>query len=377
MQVMPNTREFFGREGTEFANGYVAEPFCCPSRASIFSGKYPHNHGITSNDGTAFDADDTWQRRLHELGYYTGIIGKYLNGVQTSRAPHFDFRQPISPYNAVDEQAQLKDLSSRFLDQAEAGDGQPWALVYSTQSPHFPWNVKPTTPQPLPDFDPRPPSLDETDLADKHPAVAAVAAAEPTGSQPIYDTEVQREGMLTELQATDEGLGSLFAKLDQQDERQGTLAFYISDNGTLWGQHRIHHKLWPYQEAVKVPFYASWPGHVQEGAVSRDLVANIDIAPAIYEATGATAGYELDGQPLFSSAPRTGLLLEMPTAQGGMPAWQSYVKPGRQYIRWSDGFVEDYNLAADPWQMSASNQPDAQIEAELDAAGTCVGQACP
>ena len=97
MQVMPNALQFFAAEGTEFPHGYDVEPLCCPSRASIFSGKYPHNHGITINDGTGFDATDTWQRYLHELGYFTGITGKYLNAVATSKAPYFDYRFQVTP----------------------------------------------------------------------------------------------------------------------------------------------------------------------------------------------------------------------------------------------------------------------------------------
>jgi hypothetical protein len=61
-----------------------------------------------------------------------------------------------------------------------------------------------------------------------------------------------------------------------------------------------------------------------------------------------------------------------------IPPWDSYLAPGdRQYIHWSDGFVEDYNLSSDPAEMNAGNAPDPSIEAKLAAAETCRGNSCP
>lgn len=307
MLVMPNALQFFAAEGTEFPHGYDVEPLCCPSRASIFSGKYPHNHGITINDGTGFDATDTWQRYLHELGYFTGITGKYLNAVATSKAPYFDYRFQVTPHDNPDEPALLTARSAEFLNSAEANDRRPWAFVYSTSSPHSPWNVEPENPQPLPSYDP-PPSISETELSDKHPAVAARAA----GWNPAR-TKIFRDGILRELQASDEALGSLFDRLGQLSEEQNTLAIYISDNGFLWGQHSITGKVWPYLESVNVPFYLRWPGHAGAGETSPNLVANLDIAPTIFEAARIGPGYPLDGRSLLDSAARDWLLLESPT----------------------------------------------------------------
>jgi hypothetical protein len=61
-----------------------------------------------------------------------------------------------------------------------------------------------------------------------------------------------------------------------------------------------------------------------------------------------------------------------------IPPWTSYLAPGeRQYIHWSDGFVEDYDLRSDPAEMNASNVPDPAIETKLAAATSCRGKACP
>src|SRR5687768_1055980 len=51
LSVMPKTVRWFVRGGTDFSNAFATTPLCCPARASIFSGRYAHNHGVQVNDG--------------------------------------------------------------------------------------------------------------------------------------------------------------------------------------------------------------------------------------------------------------------------------------------------------------------------------------
>ena len=85
MQVMSQTRKLVGAAGVTFRNSTVTYSLCCPSRATLLTGQYPHNHGVRSNqppDGgiTALDQTNTLPLWLQEAGYVTGHIGKYLNG---------------------------------------------------------------------------------------------------------------------------------------------------------------------------------------------------------------------------------------------------------------------------------------------------------
>src|ERR671911_1344194 len=75
MSVLPETRRLFASGGTEFSNAYATTPMCCPSRASIFSGRYVHNHGVTDNGSDLARPDLTWQRHLDEAGYQTALFG--------------------------------------------------------------------------------------------------------------------------------------------------------------------------------------------------------------------------------------------------------------------------------------------------------------
>lgn len=242
------------------------------------------------------------------------------------------------------------------------------------RSPHLPHSVKPRDPRPIPPYDNPPPSLAESDLSDKYPVVVEEAA-----SWDPAKTEEWRTGQFEELQAADEALGTVFAELERLGEEEQTLAFFISDNGFLWGQHSLGKKNWPYLESVRVPFYARWPGRVPEGQIDSRLVANIDIAPTIFEAVGVEPDYEVDGRTLIGSGAREWLLLERPgPATGVSPKrWFSLISSNRQYIEWIEGFVEDYDLLADPWQLEASNVLVAELATRLDEARACAGSSCP
>ncbi|MBA3429894.1 MAG: sulfatase-like hydrolase/transferase, partial [Actinobacteria bacterium] len=90
MWVMPKTRAIFGSGGTRYNNAVATTPLCCPSRASIFSGRYAHNHGVVSNASAgALNQDLTIQAQLRRAGYRTAVAGKFLNGFPSS-PPHFD-----------------------------------------------------------------------------------------------------------------------------------------------------------------------------------------------------------------------------------------------------------------------------------------------
>ena len=374
MAVMPSTRREFADRGVEFTNAFATTPLCCPSRASIYSGKYPHNHGIRKNGGIGFDATQTWQRQLDDAGYFTGLFGKYFFSVLATQAPYFDVKASV-PAQAADDAPIVSGYARSFLEQAEEDDERPWALVLATSQPHAPWTGTPATFSPLPPWT-APPSFQEADLSDKNPSVAALAAGFARRG-PEWPIEV-RDGQRTELQQVDEMVATVFAGLDALDERRRTLAIFVSDNGYLWGEHGIYHKLWPYLESVRVPLFMSWPGHLAEGVRDDRLVANVDLAPTIMEAAGLQPSYTVDGRSLLSPFDRPWLLLESAVGQTDrMPTWTSLVDDDRQYIRWSDGFVESYSLDADPFELEASNAPVAELDRRLAAAATCAGATCP
>ena len=85
MRVLPKTRRLIGDRGTTFTDNFASNPVCCPSRSTFFSGRYSHNTGVFRNSpphgGFAdFHDANTLPVWLQDSGYYTALIGKYMNG---------------------------------------------------------------------------------------------------------------------------------------------------------------------------------------------------------------------------------------------------------------------------------------------------------
>ncbi|MGO4255560.1 sulfatase family protein [Marmoricola sp. RAF53] len=84
LRWMPNVRKFLGGTGLTFENSFAPYPLCCPSRASFLTGRYAHNHHVLSHVSPfgfgSFDDSTTVATRLHDAGYQTALVGKYLNG---------------------------------------------------------------------------------------------------------------------------------------------------------------------------------------------------------------------------------------------------------------------------------------------------------
>ena len=254
MAMMPNAHRIMAEGGTKFDHAYVTTPECCPSRSSIFSGKYAHNTGILTNDGTGFNAGQTWEHYLHYHGYFTGLVGKYLNKVPTADAPYFDYTNRGQTARQS-EITTINEAVRGFFSRAHQR-GRPWALVVATYSPHAPWTTQPVDPLAIPPYKPEP-SYQEADRSDKDQSVRAV-------SHTNAEFEDAYKGQQMEVQAADREFQNVFKQMRVHDEATDTLSFFLSDNGYYWGEHGLLGKGFPYREDVRVPFYVRWPGHIAQ-----------------------------------------------------------------------------------------------------------------
>lgn len=409
LEVMPKTRSWFEQGGTRFSSAFSTTPLCCPGRASIFSGRYAHNHGVRTNGGftvvQALDQRSTLQRYLREAGYRTALIGKYFYSWNLSVPPPYVdewalFRGGYSnawfktndtgvrvPYSTEF----IAERAVDFLRRTEAQDQQPWFLFVGTQAPH-------QVPTPQPDYAAAPvpdwtgnPAVSETDRLDKPPWVVGY---NPPYGDTFTDVLGIRRQQLRTLMSVDDLVGAVSGELAKLGEDQDTLAFFLSDNGYMWGEHGLGtDKRFPYTQSVRIPFYLRWPGRVAAGATDSRLVANVDVAPTVLSAAGLSPdpGYAADGRSLLTSWVRDQLLLEYwKSPDGGPPGWGSIRTPAFQYIEWyaDDGatltFREYYDLVADPWQLEnlladtdPANDPDvASLSAAL-AMERCAGACRP
>ena len=401
LDVMPATRKWFEKDGTSFPNAFATTPLCCPSRASIFTGMYAHNHGVLKNrDSHDLRSRSTLQYYFRqETDYATALVGKYLNSWQvTEDPPHFDKWASYSgryygkPFNVNGRITKTNDYSTyfiarqaqRFIRSFERVDERPWFLYVATVAPHPPFTVSPNhRAAPVPEWT-RNPAIDEKQLGDKPGFVARPFD--------LDKTEILRRKQLRTLMAVDDLVERVMRSLDRLDEADETLAIYTSDQGLLWGEHGYFAKRLPYTQSIGAPLLMRWPGRVEAGATDDSLVANVDLAPTIMEVAGLIPDrrYPVDGRSLLGTDERDELFLEqLENWRVGLPDWRSLRTSEFQYVEYYSrkGAIiarEYYDLTTDPWQLrnllgdrDPANDPDVgELSERLMSYADCSGASC-
>src|SRR5262249_37616464 len=129
----------------------------------------------------------------------------------------------------------------------------------------------------------RPPSYSELDLSDKPLWMEALPLASDTFPSGSYTygawTDLFRENQLEALQAVDEAVGNIVGAIEARGQSTDTAIIYTSDNGLLWGEHRLYYtKGPPYAESVRVPLVIRYPKIASGHQVASQMALNIDLA---------------------------------------------------------------------------------------------------
>ena len=348
MEFMPRTRTLIGGAGATFANSFVSFPLCCPSRATFLTGRYAHNHKVLNNipplGGFArLRSAETLPVWLGRAGYYTGLIGKYLNGYEQSPVgvppgwSEFHGQKTQNAYYGYE----LQEGKQRFLygDPDENPDDPDHPETYASDVytdkavefigrrspkavPFFLWVAHNAPHSGIPDppgnqpsrcrgnakpaarhigaFEqaplPLPPSFNEADVSDKPPSIRDAPSFDGKQIDAIHNLyRCELESLL----AVDEGVQRIVDALAAAGELDRTLLIFTSDNGFFHGEHRLpFNKTLLYEESIRVPLLVRGPG-IPAGITVSDLVANVDLAPTILELTGANAAFSADGRSLM------------------------------------------------------------------------------
>ena len=322
-QFMPFTKSMIADQGINFSNGFMSTAICCPSRASFLTGKYARNHRVHVNTDKLNQT--TVANRLQEAGYYTGLVGKYLNSWPGDKRPEYDYwacwRQDYTDpsMNIFGEFKNvpgyltyiLRDYALDFLDKVPSDE--PFFLLFTPHAPH-----EPATPAPgdenlysdLPNW--RPPSFNPAAQSEKP---AWLANTELLTPEQIDEVDKVRLNQLRCLHSVDLAVRDLLNKLRDQSKLDNTLVVFYSDNGYFWGEHRLDRKNRVYEEASHVPFALRYPPLVSTPRTEARLIQVIDLAPTIYQLAGIPIPGDVDGRslvPLMSGTTewRDALLLE-------------------------------------------------------------------
>lgn len=408
--VMPSVYQTMVAQGRSYPNFTDADPLCCPSRASIMTGRYDHNNGVHGNlEATALHVDQhsMIQCYLRSAGYYTGLYGKYLNNYPLTRSlpcmsdyaknpgqahsglPFNTNGKIVSPPGYTDDYSQRRAI--RYLRLTEAHDRRPWYLYFASTYPHSPYSPRPQYADAqlsVPDQPGDAAGLAETDITDKNPVIAEHQG--PPGTNETMLAQLQM------LRTVDDEFQALVSRLRADHELRDTLIVYVSDNGYLFGEHGLWGKGLPYSQSIRAPMMIRFPGHLAGGTTDARFAQNIDIARTILRATGIkpTLRHRMDGRNLLSrrwnrrfSYNEQWHLKTTANGTGWQPSWRSLRTPTYQYIEWYTAdmgrvtFREYYDLTTDPGETSNlladgndANDPDvARLHARLLAESRCAG----
>jgi arylsulfatase A-like enzyme len=392
--------------GMTFSNYYVTDSLCCPSRASILTGRYPHNTRVYSNNPpnggfilfhNRGEELNTFATTLQHEGYRTALMGKYLNGYQpddveegknTSYVPpgwsEWDVAgngYPEYGYT-LNQDGRLKRYgyapgeyltdvlahkSLRFIS-SSANRHVPFMLEIATFAPHAPFVPAPRDKS---DFTtlkaPRTPAFDAANID----APAWLSHYEPLTEPQIEKINSQFRRRAQSVQAVDEMIGAIERELTARGLARNTYIVFSSDNGLHMGEHRLQAgKLTAFDSDIRVPLIVLGP-HVPHGRTVSAMTENIDLCPTFDQLAGARAPRATDGHSLMSLLhggpekpwPRE-ILVEhrgpdfapndpdLPTAgSGNPPSYEAIRTANSLYVEYADGEHEYYDLRTDPYEI--------------------------
>jgi arylsulfatase A-like enzyme len=403
--MMPAVRRWLVRRGARFPNTFATTPLCCPSRASLLTGLFAHNHGITSGSPPLADMAAVealmLQSAMQAGGYRTGLFGKYLNGWPLERDPTGWDRWSVAPAGTVEgeewnldgdisfvERNSTSFIGGRALDFIEEADqlndAQPWFAYLGILAPHAPASVseeyadEPVAPGP-----PTPAML-ETDFHDKPRWLRELAHTR------ISEVDGIIRRQLRSLISVDDQITRLMLRLEDLEEITDTLVIFTSDNGYMWADHGLRGKLAPYDRSIRVPLVVRWPGRVAAGVRDRRITALLDLPPTILAAADIAFPHEMEGANMLGSSRRRQLLLEFWRVEGrDVPTWRARMTRNTIYVEYltDAGHLrarEFYDLQEDPHQLSnvlrdgiRGNDPNLRrLHRRVRNLSQCVGSEC-
>jgi arylsulfatase A-like enzyme len=265
--------------GTSFTYAISNYPVCSPQRAIVMSGRWPWEQGVIDNGVPLAPTAPTLGTLFRDAGWATAYVGKWhLGGV---RAEPFGFEHSLiwtddnehwdrSYYHPKDEEPvrsrgyNATGMTDQALAFIRTPRDRPFFLMLSWNPPH----------------------------ANMLDAPAEKLALYPAGSlpqrrngrpfdDPASDEWHRFQGYHAHVSAIDDEVGRLVAALDEAGIANDTLLVYTSDHGSMLGAQGVWGKRQPYEESIRVPFLARWPGVVPAGRAVPALFGAIDVLPTL------------------------------------------------------------------------------------------------
>ena len=351
-KFLTKTNAGIGAKGVTFDNSFVNYSLCCPSRATMLTGQYAHNHGVRGNQPPsggfsklAPTLGNTLPVWLQRAGYYTAHIGKFLNGYGKTSADTFVPPGWNEWYGSLDDpdvftggtytaygytlnengrlvhygqtpgvvdpatyQTDVYSQKAADFIRRRAPSRKPFYLSVAPRDPHAESGAcgcgPANNPRAAPRYEgklagltaPRDPSFDEANVSDKPSNIKDLPPLSPTQ---LTNVDAHYRARAEAVLGVDDLVQNVVRTLKASGELNNTVLIFTSDNGFFHGEHRVPAgKVRLYEPSIRVPLLIRGPG-APKGVHRRQPVGNVDLAPTILDFADAKAGRKEDGVSLL------------------------------------------------------------------------------
>ena len=391
-------------EGVLFERAFHTTPICSPNRASVLTGQYASRHGIIDN--VARDAAShrlpNYHLELRRLGYETAHIGKWHMGNEGRPRPGYDFWVSFDGHGRLqdpklNEQGQYVQhtgyitdiMNAMAVDFVSRGRDRPWSLFFAHKAVHPDAEQAADGTFKMDGYRPaeRHQELYRGCVFPKKPnmlAPAAIVKQKPAWEEALrLRTSAQSRVLLDAIHAgeqeeirlracmmaaVDEGVGKLLDALERTRQLDNTFILFLGDNGYFFGEHGLGpERRFAYEEGIRSPFIARYPGRIKVGTRVKDLVICQDIAPTLIQLAGGKPGPQIQGRSLLPllagkrAGWRKSFLMEY-WAENAYPwligmTYKAVRTERHKYIRWvnrsRNGELDElYDLDRDPYEVA-------------------------
>lgn len=326
LNVTPNL-DSLAEDGMVFENCFVVNSICTPSRATLFTGKYSHVNGVYKFTALDQNNQPTLPGQMKKAGYHTVFFGKYhlhsnpvgfdyyevLPGQGRYHDPLFVKKgeQSDSGYVRQGDKTRysehssdvIGDLTIKYLKN-ELPEDKPFMMFCHFKAPHDTWefaeryrdlysNIEIPEPDNLfDDFENRSDALksqlqyigsswgNHTNFRLQTQGLTGVEL-----KKKQYQLYMQK--YLRCVKGVDDNVGRILKFLNESGLEKNTVVIYTSDQGFYLGEHGMYDKRFMYEEALRSPFLARWPGVVEPGTRSKKMILNLDFASTLLDIANA------------------------------------------------------------------------------------------
>ena len=297
-------------EGAHMKNAFVTTSLCSPSRATILTGQYMHQHKVVDNQRAVPDGTRFFPEYLQEAGILTAYIGKWHMGHDNDNPrkgfdhwasfkgqgvyfnPEFNIngnKKKFDGYNADI----TTDLALNFL---KKNGRKRFYLQVGYKAVHYPFEP---AKRHLGRYDkfkvpfPQTMSLTERNyetqpnwIRERRYGIHGIGHMEtgPLDNDPVPSFPALYRRFAETVHGLDENVGRILNYLDESGLAKDTLVLYLGDNGFALGEHGFYDKRDAFEESIRIPMLAYAPGRIKPGTKIDEMVLNLDIAQTVLAA---------------------------------------------------------------------------------------------